>query len=108
MTWKDSVYYFFARLAGLALFAASLYVLGKIGLCSYAIIAFIFLCVFGYLYNFRWTPLMFPMDESEKRDSERLIYSAVFWPAAIVYFPAIFIRKERERKERMIREIMDS
>ncbi|MFA5202863.1 MAG: hypothetical protein WC708_00405 [Lentisphaeria bacterium] len=48
------------------------------------------------------------MDKSEKEDSNKLVYSAIFWPAAIAYFPAIFIRKERERKERMIREIIES
>ena len=96
------------RLIGLLLFAISLYVLGRIGFLSYTIISFIFLYVFGYLYNFRWAPPPFPMDKSEKEETNKLIYSALFWPAAAVYLPAIFVRKERERKERMIEEIMNS
>jgi len=107
MIWRDSIIYFFWRIIGLLLLMMSIYVWSKIGFYNYMIVSFIVLSVFGYLYNFRWEP-PFPMDKSEKEDSNKLVYSAIFWPAAIAYFPAIFIRKERERKERMIREIIES
>lgn len=107
MTWKDSIKFFFWRIIGLLLFMISIYVWGRIGFIRYITISSIFFGVFGYLYNFRWAP-PFPMDKSEKEESNKLIYSAIFWPAAIAYFPVIFIRKERERKERMVREIIES
>lgn len=108
MTRRNSIEHFFWRIVGLSLLAISIYVWGRIGFIKYITVSFIFFGIFGYLYNFRWGLPPFPVDKSEKEDSNKLIYSAMFWPAAIAYFPVIFMRKERERKERIIREIIES
>jgi hypothetical protein len=91
----------------------SIYVWDKIGFFNYVIVSFIILSIFGYLHTYRWKSsdsLDKDSEEQQNRDKcfSKLVYSAMFWPAAITYFPIVFIQRERERKERIIREIIES